>query len=377
MKPIVLMRPYIPPGTAEAVTAVLNSRWIGQGPRVEDFENAFGARLGREAVAVGSGTDALHLAYILAGIKEGTEVVVPLFTCTATTIPLLYQKARIRFADVMPGSLNSGYPEIVKACTKKTKAVVVVHYGGEEIWGLPLLRKWCVERGIWLIEDCAQCFPSKLFRMGMSGDFAAWSFQAVKHITTGDGGMLTMDHDGSRSPRSDSELATARRLRWFGIDRVAKLKGVWENDIREIGYKYQMTDIAAAMGLCGLDHAEVQFDLRRQLATRYYYRLKDVNGIQVVSTVGSGAQAAGSCHWLMTVQVDRREDLMAKLADNGIESGLCHYRNDRYTIFAEFEGKKRFPNMDAIDARYLVLPLHSGMELSDVDRICDVIRKGW
>lgn len=369
MKPIVLMTPYVAPGTAEAVAEVLASRWIGQGPKVEEFESKFGERLDRAAVAVGSGTDALHLAYILAGIDEGTEVVAPLFTCTATNIPLLYQRARIRFADVMPGSLNSGYPEIVKACTKRTKAVVVVHYGGEEVWGLALLRSWCEERGIMLIEDCAQCFPSPDSRMGRSGDFAAWSFQAVKHITCGDGGMLTMPLAEASSTPADIE--TARRLRWFGIDRAAKLAGVWENDIREIGFKYQMTDIAAAMGLKGLEYAESQFQRRRSLASGYHLRLDGLDGLQMVSTLGP------NCHWLMTVAVERREDLMRVLKESQIESGLCHYRNDRYSIFQGFEGKREFPNMDAMDARYLVLPLHMGMRTADVERVCEVIRRGW
>lgn len=357
-KTIPLMVPYVPRGTIEAVSAVLRTRWIGQGPKTDEFERQFSRQIvgGRCSVAVGSGTDALHLAYLLAGVGPGDEVIAPVFTCTATNLPLLYCGAKIRFCDVAPNSLNMGAEQVRALLTEKTKAIAVVHYGGmrvaQELFSLG------VTHGIPVIEDAAQALGA--YKVGQLGTFACFSFQAVKHVTTGDGGMLVL------SPHLD---AKARRMRWFGIDRQAKLAGRWENDITEIGYKYQMTDIGAAMGLAGLESLDWQIVRRRAMRDRYAARLHGVDGIRWLDDDPQSA-----C-WLGTVLVDRREDFRRKLLSEGIESDPVHYRNDRYTIFAQSRGQ--FPNMDAIDSKYLCIPLHMGMALDDVDRICAVIRSGW
>lgn len=355
-KTIPLMVPYIPAGTAEAVARQLETRWVGEGPAVKMFEERFSDRIGRPAVAVGSCTDALHLAYILAEIQAGDEVIAPLFTCTATNIPLLYQGARIKFCDVGPDSLNMDPDHLRTRITDKTKAIVVVHYGGapvaQEIFDI------AKDAGIPVIEDCAQAIGPEW--PGTRGEFACFSFQAVKHITTGDGGMLVLPEE---------LRAKAKRVRWFGIDREAKLAGVWANDITEIGFKYQMTDIAAVMGVFGLAALDYQIAYRRILRAEYEHGLEGVEGVRLID------RHPESACWLCTVAVDRRDDLRTKLKEHGIESDLTHYRNDRYSIFKEFRGV--FPNMDAIDSKYLVLPMHMGMFQGDVERICDVIRSGW
>jgi dTDP-4-amino-4,6-dideoxygalactose transaminase len=353
-KTIPLMMPYVPPGAIDAVAATLRTRWIGQGPRVEEFEREFSRRIvsGRTSVAVSSCTAALHLAYILTGIGPGDSVIAPLFTCTATNIPLLHCGAKIQFCDVAPGSLNMDVEHARSLITEKTKAIVVVHYGGEPV------DDGLFQLGLPVIEDCAQAIGRKW--VGQRGTYACFSFQAVKHITTCDGGMLVLPAE---------QKAEAKRRRWFGIDREAKLQGIWENDIREVGYKYQMTDVAAAMGLAGLDALDAQMMQRRTLRDAYLYGLTGVEGIRLLD-----ADQESAC-WLCTVTVDRREDFRRKLKAEGIESDQVHYRNDRYSIFKAFPGT--FQNMDAIDSKYLVLPLHMGMDVSDVELICEVIRSGW
>lgn len=352
-KEIVLMRPYIPPGTIEGVSRTLMTRFVGQGPRVDEFEQQFSRQIvgGRSCVAVGSCTDALHLAYLLAGIGPGDEVIAPLFTCTATNIPLLYCGAKIRFCDVTPGSLNMDPDHARSLITERTKAMVVVHYGGapvsRELFGM----------GVPVIDDCAQALGANLERRG---GFSCYSFQAVKHVTTGDGGMLVLPEE---------HKAEARRRRWFGIDREAKLSGTWNNDIYELGFKYQMTDVAASMGLAGLESLAEQIRYRRDLHDSYLSGLSGIYGIRLLDWVPSGAS------WLCTVHVERREDFRLKLREEGIESDQVHYRNDRYSIFKEFRGE--FPNMDAIDGKYLCLPLHMSMDSEDVERICAVVRSGW
>src|SRR6185503_2991872 len=364
------MAPYVTSEMKSAVARTLDTRWIGQGEAVDRFEQDFAAFIGRPSVAVSSGTASLHLAYLLAGIKPGDEVVAPLFTCTATNTPLLQCGARVKFCDVAPDSLNIGLGQLYGAITERTKAVVVVHYGGAPIKHMAGIQALCLQRGIPLIEDCAQAIggtaaglgsSAKPIPCGTAGDFGCFSFQAVKHVTTGDGGMLVI--------KNPELVEKAKRLRWFGIDRAAKLENRWANDITELGYKYQMTDIAASMGIESLRVLRAQIQERRAMLGMYVARLAYIPGIKVLDAEGECAA------WLCTVAVERREYLMRKLKENGIESGQVHYRNDRYSIFKGSRGQ--FPNMDAIESKYLVLPLHMGMDFEDVERVCSVIKGGW
>lgn len=364
---IVLFHPHMPAGAAAAVTRVLGTRWIGQGPLVEEFERRFSERFagGLPAVAVGSGTDALHLAYLLAGLKPGDEVITPLFTCTATNIPFLYMGVKPVFADVQPGTLNIDPDDVRRRITPRTRALVCVHYGGMPC-EMDELQAIADEHGLKFIEDAAHA-PGATYRgrsVGAMSDFTMFSFQAIKHITTGDGGMLIL--------KDPSLLDQARRLRWFGIDRKAKQQGIWANDITEVGYKYQMTDISAALGLAALDEFDQTLALRQRLLAEYEDGLAGVPGITVI-----GARLPDRTHaaWMCTVSADRRDALMARLRAHGIESAMVHYRNDRYSVLGG--RRKDFPHMDALEDRYLVLPLHTRMSPGDVRRVCAVIRGGW
>jgi dTDP-4-amino-4,6-dideoxygalactose transaminase len=345
----------------------LQSRWIGQGPKVAQFEEQFSQTFagGQPCVSVGSGTDALHLAYLLAGIREGDEVVTPVFTCTATNIPLLYERAKPVFADVQPHTLNIDPTHVKRLVNEKTKAIVCVHYGGLPC-DMKELRAVAKEWDIPIIEDAAHAVGATYegVNIGQLSEFTMFSFQAIKHITTGDGGMLVL--------KDASLRAKADRVRWFGIDRSAKFLGIWENDIREVGYKYQMTDIAATLGLAALEEYGDTFAHRRRLFEAYEAGLEDIPGLRFI---GGGYTDRLHAAWMCTVAVERRRDLQAKLRENKIESDQVHYRNDRYAIF----GSRRddLPNMDAIEDKYLVLPLHTKMTESDVGRLCDVIRSGW
>lgn len=364
---IMLFYPHVPKKAIEAVTEVLQSRWIGQGPRVAQFEKEFEERFtGKgKALAVGSGTDALHLAYLLAGLKEGDEVITPVFTCTATTIPFLYMGVKFRFADVDPKTLNINVNHVRELVNEKTKAIVCVHYGGLPC-DMDELLAIAAEYNIPVIEDAAHAVGAtyKGKRIGEISPFTIFSFQAIKAMTTGDGGMLVLqDH---------SIVPTAERIRWFGIDRSNKQKGTWENDIWEVGYKYQMTDIGAAMGLAALHEFDQTLAYRQKLFQTFKRGLAGAEGITLM-----GADTTDRTHaaWLCTALVDRRQEFMNKLRDRKIESGQVHYRNDRYTVL----GGRRddLPNMDAIEENYIVLPMHMHMNEKDVDYICQVIRSGW
>lgn len=364
---IVLFHPNVPKAAIEEVTKVLQSRWIGQGPRVAEFERQFSERFagGGASLAVGSGTDALHLAYILAGLQPGDEVITPVFTCTATTIPFLYMGVTFRFADVDPETLNINVQHVRQLVNDKTKAIVCVHYGGLPC-DMDELRAIADEYGIPVIEDAAHALGAtyKGKVVGSISEFTMYSFQAIKHITTGDGGMLIV---------KDKELVTkGQRVRWFGIDRANKQKGIWENDIWEVGYKYQMTDIGAAMGLAALAEFDHTLAYRQKLFDIYKRGLQGVPGIKLI-----GANHTDRTHaaWLCTAIVEDRVGFMKYLRENKIESGQVHYRNDRYSVL----GGRRddLPFMDSIEDKYIVLPLNNHLTEAQIQYVCDTIRKGW
>jgi len=261
--------------------------------------------------------------------------------------------------------LNVEPVDVRRRITPKTKAIVCVHYGG-----LPCdmveLQDIADEFGLKIIQDAAHALGATYLGREVAelSDFSIFSFQAIKHITTGDGGMIVL---------KDRDLADkGERIRWFGIDRKAKQAGIWQNDIYEVGYKYQMTDISAALGLAGLSDFDRILAHRQALLAAYERGLADCREVQVV-----GLQRVDRTHaaWLCTVLVDRRQDLQAKLRKANIESAQVHYRNDRYSIF----GGRRpdYPAMDKVEEQYLVLPLHTKMSLADVERVCSVIKSGW
>ena len=231
-KGTVLFYPYIPKKSINSLRNVLSGRWIGQGPMVDKFEKRFSKMFarGNSCLATGAGTDALHLAYILAGLKSGDEVIAPVYTCTATNIPFLYMGVKIKFADVDPITMNISVKSVKKLITPKTKAIVCTHYGGLPC-DMDELKKISSKYKIPIIEDAAHALGAsyKNKPIGSISEFTMFSFQAIKHITTGDGGMLCM--------KNKKFLNKAQRTRWFGIDRKGKQKGTWKNDIYEIGYK--------------------------------------------------------------------------------------------------------------------------------------------
>lgn len=360
---IVLFRPNVPSGALSKIAEVLESRWIGQGPKVEEFEREFERKFGHTATAVscGSGTDALHLAYLLAGVKPGDEVLCPVFTCTATNLPALYIGAKPVFVDVDPETMNINVKDLEEKINSKTRAIVFVDYGGQPA-DLEQLQRISKQYSLPLIEDAAHALGATYNGMpiGSIADYTIFSFQAIKHITTGDGGMLMV--------KDLAKVEEAKRLRWFGIDRSQKFRGIWENDITEVGYKYQMNDISAAMGLAALEEFEQKMQLRRALLKTYENELSDVKSVTVVGSKFNGEHGA----WLVTILVPDALELRDYLFTCDIESGQVHFRNDRYSIFG---GRvNTLPNMDLVENQYLVLPLHTHMTISDVRRVCDSIK---
>ena len=353
-----LFYPYISKSSKKNIKKVLDSRWIGQGPLVDEFELRFKEKFNPNAdcVAVGSGTDALHLAYLLAGIKKNDEVICPVFTCTATNIPLLYIGAKIKFVDVDPTTLNIDINHLKKIVTKKTKAIVFVNYGGIPC-DLGELNKIKNKYNLKLIQDAAQSLGSKFQDRDISNfaDFTIYSFQAIKHITSGDGGLLLF-------PKNKKMLATAQRLRWFGIDRQKKQGGTWENDIKEIGYKYQMTDVGARLLLDSLKDFNKLLNHRKKIFNVYKKLLSNIKGLKVLVPP---SDAFSNSFWLCTLLCKKRIFLQKKLRETNIETNQVHFRNDRYSIFKKFAKINEYVNMNNIYNQYLVIPLNHKISMRD------------
>jgi dTDP-4-amino-4,6-dideoxygalactose transaminase len=262
----------------------------------------------------------------------------------------------------VPSTLNIDPAHVRSLISKKTKAIVFVDYGGLPA-ELDELVRISQEFDIPLIEDAAHALGARHNGrpIGSISDYTIFSFQAIKHITTGDGGMLMI--------KDSAKVEEAKRLRWFGIDRNSKFHGIWENDIHEVGFKYQMNDIAAAMGLAALEEFDETLKLRKQLLSTYIQGLKGVENLEIIGAPVTDDHAA----WLFTVLVPDAKELRDFLFTKDIESGQVHFRNDRYAIFG---GRRtNLPNMDAVESRYLVLPLHTHMSANDVNRVCEAIKK--
>jgi perosamine synthetase len=363
---ITMFWPYISEKVAPAIAETLKTRWIGQGPKVEAAELKFSEMFNIPyVVTVNSCTSALHLALIFAGVDDGDEVVTTPMTCAATNTPILYRKAKVVFADIQPNTLNIDPKDIEKRITQKTKAIMVVHWGGypcdmDEIMAIAERHRLAV------IEDAAHALGAsyKGKNIGSIGDYTCFSFQAIKQITTGDGGILTVKDDGI--------YRRAKLLRWYGIDREFKSDTYWKYLIKEIGYKYCMNDIAAAMLIVQLDDLLEILKRRKVITERYREELAEVPGL----TLLENKPDRQSGNWLFTVRVKNRDAFQNKLNNYGIESSTVHIRCDISPVFG---GKRQedLPVMNETESEYISIPLHCKLTDEDISKIIKVIKSGW
>ena len=359
--------------------SVLSSKFIGQGPKSDEFEKQFESWLNdyypaytnNKVVCVNSGTSALHLSYILAGIKEGDEVITPVLTCTATTHAILYQKAIPVFADIQLDTLNIDPTDIEKKITKKTKAIIVMHNGGMPC-DMDKIMEIAKENGLMVIEDSAQAIGGEYNgnKLGTIGDFGTYSFQAIKTFSIGDGGALIIN-------TNEEDYDRAKKLRWFSIDRLAKIKANWQPfnqramtyDTEEVGFKMQITDIDAAIGIAQLTDLNKNLSTRREYAKIYREELKNISGITLLR------ECEGNANWLFQILVNNRENFQKVMGKNGIETNMVQVRNDIYSAFKQY--MNICPNMDEVQNKYVSLPLHPNLTKQDVYNICKIIKNHY
>jgi perosamine synthetase len=354
---------------AKALAAqVLESGWISEGRMVKEFEQALADRLGLlNPVALNSGTSALHLALVLAGIGRGDEVIIPAQTFVATGLVVLMQGAKPVFSDINPKTGNLDPQSIKEKINERTKAIMPVHWGGYPC-DMEEILKIADQHGCVVIEDAAHAIGAvyKGKPVGSISHFTAFSFQAIKHLTTGDGGALSF--------RDNEKAHAALVRRWFGIDRAnskPSVLGEREYDIELLGFKYHMNDLAAAIGLGNLDDFPIRLARRQQIGNHYRASLHSVPGLTLLECTGDRSHA----YWLFTVLVERREDFIHRLSQDEIPASVVHLRIDRNSIFGGIV--ENLPGQTYFNNKQVAIPVHEGLTDGDVDRIIRVIKSGW
>ena len=363
-KMITLFWPYISKSVMKPLSKVLASRWIGQGPKVNELEYKFAKMYSiPHVLSVNNCTSAIHLALILSGVKDADEVITTPLTCAATNIPILYQRARPVFADIQKDTLNIDPESVERKITGKTKAIMVVHWSGYPC-DMDEISRIAKKHNLAVIEDAAHALGASYHGkyIGSISDYTCFSFQAIKQITSGDGGILTT--------RLKTAFKRAKLLRWYGINRELGVAKQWKY-VKEAGYKYHMNDIAASILIAQLKDLPGLLRRREQIAKFYSENLRNIPGVKL--RFQKPDRISGN--WLFCLLVEKRADFIRKLKENNIESGPVHLRCDIYPVFG---GKRlNLPGMNFVEPKYVSIPLHTRLSDADVGKIVRVIKSGW
>lgn len=358
-----LVKVGLPPAKElmSALESVLYSGQIAEGQQVSQFEEKFGNHFNLpNALAMNSGTSALHAALTLAGVQPGDEVISTPMTAEPTNTSILYCGATVIWADVDPLSGNIDPDSIRQSITAKTKAIVVVHYAGYPV-RLAEIRIIANEFDLPLIEDCAHALGAIYDNkpIGTVGDFSVFSFQAIKHMTTVDGGMLVLTNP--------ELMLEAKKFRWFGM-----LKGVsrTEVDIETVGYKYNMNNVNAAIGLVQLNY--ISLILSRHILNGQYYdeQFSSISGVDFAHC----DTVAKPSYWLYTLLSDHSEDIEKALNAAGVMASKLHRPNNMHSIFKN--SGKYLPGLNQFYKRLLHIPCGWWVSDEDRERIVEVIKKG-
>jgi perosamine synthetase len=368
--------PEIGDEEVQSVVETLRSGWLTTGPKVKKFEEDFATYTGAaSAVAVNSGTAALHLALDAVGIKEGDEVIVPTMTFTATAEVVLYFKARPVLVDCDPDTLNIDASRIESKITPKTRAIIPVHMAGQPCDMDDILRI-ARARGLRVIEDAAHALPA-FYRdrmIGTVGDITCFSFYVTKTIATGEGGMATTGNP-----------EWAERMRMMSLHGISKdawkrytSEGSWYYEVLYPGYKYNMTDIAAAIGIEQLKKCGSFRKARQDIANAYDEGLRDLDGIELPARRPDRQHA-----WhLYVIKVDPgrlridRNGFIEALKEKGIGTSVHFIPLHLHPFYRDTfgYGPRDFPNASAVFERIVSLPIYPKMTGCDVERVIGTVR---
>lgn len=380
---IPLFKVSMSPEACDEVPKTLASGFITQGPKVEEFEGKLMAAFDFPYIlTLNSATSGLTLGIRLyespdpennwPGIdKEDDHILSTPLTCTATNWPVFANGMKLRWVDVDPDTCNMNLDDLKQKINKNTKVIIVVHWGGTPI---DLERLACIldekERELGfrpkVIEDCAHAWLSKYNGgwVGTHGNVCVFSLQAIKHFTTGDGGLIFLP--------SKQLYERAKLLRWYGIDRdkrnYCRKDFRMENDIVEWGYKFHMNDINATIGICNLPHSYHVVAKHRANAHTYNQRLKGLRRISLLKT----PELSDSSYWIYTLKVDDVEAFIHHMKERNITASQVHKRNDVHSCVASYACT--LPDLDRIDNHYVCIPVGWWLSDDDVRHIVEAVK---
>jgi perosamine synthetase len=341
---------------------VLYSGYVAQGELVERFERKFEDFIGGGyTLSLNSGTAALHIALILAGVKENDEVISTAMTAEPTNVAIKMVGAKVRWADVDYETGNISAHSIEAAINSKTTAIMVVDYAGTSV-DVKRIKEISLKYDIPVVHDAAHALGTtyKGLKTGNHFPFTVFSFQAIKHLTTIDGGALQVQN---------KELYEKGKLiRWFGLDKKLTRK---ENNIQLQGFKYHMNNVNAAIGLVQLERIE---ELIEQYTIIGNYLDKHLENVSDVETVIHYPDTKSS-YWLYTLKVERREDFIKMMNDNGFMASEIHKRNDYHDYLNDYPIE--LPNLDKFYSHLVHIPCGWWVTIEDCDHMIELIKKGW
>lgn len=379
------------PQAGEAVVKTLYSGMIGQASKVDEFEDKLKAYLkNKHVLTVNSATSGEHLALQLLskpkqfidqfdalgarisdwpGLLPGDTVLTSPLTCLASHTPIVLGGYKIRWVDIDTQTLNMDLDDLEKKISPQTKAIMLPLWGGMPVDFVKLLEiqsranlKYGFRPAV--IIDAAHALGSTYqgFHVCNFGHITSYSFQAIKHISCGDGGALVLPHEDL--------YKRGKLLRWYGLDRDNRAEDFRaEKDTVEVGSKWHMNDIAATIGIANIDHAGVIIQAHKNNALYYHNALHGIPGVQRLKFHNQ------SSYWIYTILVERRSDFYKYMKENGIAVSRVHERQDNHTAFREF--KERLPALDSIQDKYICIPVHWGVSEQDREFIVSKIKQGW
>lgn len=345
-----------------AVSEVLNSGFIGQGKCVEEFEDLLWDELGTDVrpITVNSCTSAIDLALHLCGVGPGDEVISTPQTCFASQVGIIHRHAKIRWADIDPDTGLMCAKSVKKLISPNTKAIVAVNWAGK-LCDYKALKAFNIP----VIEDAAHtwdCFTRDVLEVPIErGDYRCYSFQAIKFLTCGDGGLLI-------TPPEKQEQA--RLLRWYGLDRTKNESFRCTQNIQEAGFKYHMNDVSAAIGIANIQVACDSVLQHRKNAKFYSDSLKNCESIRVPP------YDPNCSYWLYSVLVQQgtKEDFIEYLKEAGIAASPVHHRNDNYACTSAFK-EDSLPGVDEFYKRQVSIPVGWWLTPSQRSHIVETIQK--
>jgi len=390
---IPLFKVFMADTAADEVGKVLNSGYIGQGPKVEKFESNLKDYFNHDYVqTLNAGTSALHMALHLLkkpslnskvfdgmasstskwpGLEPGDEVLATAMTCTASNWPILANGLKIKWVDIDPNTLNMDLDDLERKITPKTKVIMLVHWGG---YPNDLNRVKNIQQKAYelygfkpaVIEDGAHSFGSEYMgkKIGTHGNLTMFSLQAIKHITSVDGGLLLSPHKQLHD--------RGKLIRWYGIDRDGDRKDFrCEADIEEWGFKFHMNDVCATVGIENMKHAEDIIAKHRENAAYYDEHLKDVPGVELLER----KPGHNSAFWIYSLKVDNRDGFYKLMDECKITVSQVHERNDKHTCVREY--RSPLPTLDATIGKIVSIPVGWWITPEEREYIVDCIKKGW